>query len=298
LRHIVTLLLPLLVGTLALSQGAGAATQAKPAKKSGFAQTVCSRAEKEADANGIDKAFLIRLLYKESLFNPNAVSPKGAQGLAQFMPETAARVGLADPFDPEQAITSSAKFLRTLKNEFGNLGLAAAAYNAGEQRVRNWLAGKGGMPLETQDYVAFITGKEVAEWREATAAHPIPAIGKRDSFSANCVQLASRTVIVVGKRVAKRAGLPGIVTAKPKPWGAMLTADFSETRALAMFNRLKLRFPNKLGTKRPMVVRKKDLSRGTKAIAAVMLGANSQAEAIATCRSLVSDGIPCVVKKN
>jgi hypothetical protein len=286
----VTLLLPLLLGTLALSQVAGAATQSKPTKKSAFAQTVCSRAEKEADANGIDKAFLIRLLYKESLFNPNAVSPKGAQGLAQFMPATAARVGLVDPFDPEQAITSSAKFLRTLKNEFGNLGLAAAAYN--------WLAGKGGMPLETQDYVAFITGKEVAEWREATAAHPIPAIGKRDSFSANCVQLASRTVIVVGKRVAKRAGLPGIVTAKPKPWGAMLTADFSETRALAMFNRLKLRFPNKLGTKRPMVVRKKDLSRGTKAIAAVMLGANSQAEAIATCRSLVSDGIPCVVKKN
>jgi hypothetical protein len=298
LRQTLTLFLPIVFALLAASHVAHGATQPKPAKKVSFAQTVCSKAEKEADANGIDKAFLIRLLYKESLFNPNAVSPKGAQGLAQFMPETAQRVGLADPFDPEQAITSSAKFLRTLKNEFGNLGLAAAAYNAGEQRVRNWLAGKGGMPLETQDYVAFITDKEVAEWREAAAAHPIPSIGKRDTFAANCVQLASRTVVVVGKRVVKRAGLPGIATAKPKPWGSMLTADFSESRALAMFNRLKLRFPNKLGTKRPMVVRKKDLSRGTKAIAAVMLGANSQAEAIATCRSLVSDGIPCVVRKN
>jgi Transglycosylase SLT domain len=296
LRH----LLPFLFAMFALSSFVFAAAETKkPAKKGGFAQTVCSKAELEADANGIDKAFLIRLLYKESLFNPNAVSPKGAQGLAQFMPETAARVGLADPFDPEQAIASSAKFLRVLKNEFGNLGLAAAAYNAGEGRVRNWLAGKGGMPLETQDYVAFITGKEVVEWRESTAAHSIPSIGKNDSFAKNCLQLASRTIIVVGKRVARRAGLPGVAIAvKPKPWGAMLTADFSETRALAMFNRLKLRFPGKLGTQRPMVVRKKDLSRGTKAIAAVMLGANTQAEAITKCRSLVSDGIPCVVRKN
>ncbi len=282
---------------LALSLPALAATQPVPGKKPSFAQTVCTRAEKEADANGIDKAFLIRLLYKESLFNPNAVSHKGAQGLAQFMPETAKRVGLDDPFDPEQAISASARFLRTLKNEFGNLGLAAAAYNSGEQRVRNWLAGKGGMPLETQDYVAFITGKEVAEWRESSATHAIPAIGKSDSFAKNCVQLASRTRIVVGKRVVRRAGLPATYE-KPKPWGSMLTADFSETRALAMFNRLKLRFPGKLGTQRPMVVRKKNLSRGTRAIAAVMLGANSQQEAIAKCRSLVSDGIPCVVRKN
>jgi Transglycosylase SLT domain len=265
--------------------------------KLSFAQTVCTAAEREANANDIDKSFFIRLLFKESLFNPNAVSPKGAQGLAQFMPETAARVGLDDPFDPEKAIKASAKFLAGLKQRFGNLGLAAAAYNAGEGRVDNWLASKGGMPLETQDYVAFITGKEVADWRLASASHPIPAIGKSDVFSKNCILLASRTRVVSGKRVARRAGLPA-VTIKRQPWGSMLTADFSEARALAMFNRLKLRFPAKIGKERPMVIRKKDLSRGTKAMALVMLGAPSQAAAISRCRALVSEGIPCVVRKN
>jgi hypothetical protein len=284
---------------VAASNGSPSTKTKTPEKQTvlGFSQKVCAAAEREADANSLDKAFFIRLLYKESLFNPNAVSPKGAQGLAQFMPETAARVGLDDPFDPEKAIRASARFLAGLKLRFGNLGLAAAAYNAGEARVDNWLAGTGGMPYETQDYVAFITGKEIAEWRERSAAHPIPSIGKADTFAKNCVALASRTRVVVGKRIASRSGLPGITT-KPQPWGAMLTADFSESRALAMFNRLKLRFPAQIGKQRPMVVRKKILSRGTKPLAMVMLGAKSQAEAISKCRGLVSEGIPCVVKKN
>src|SRR5205814_6611619 len=66
-----------------------------------------------------------------------AVSPKGAEGIAQFMPGTAAERGLANPFDPEQAIPHAARFLAELKRRFGNLGMAAAAYNAGPARVRS-----------------------------------------------------------------------------------------------------------------------------------------------------------------
>ena len=79
--------------------------------------------------------FFIRLLFQESGFKPDVVSRAGAQGIAQFMPETAATVGLDNPFDPMQAIAASARLLRNLVRQFGNLGLAAAAYNAGPRRI-------------------------------------------------------------------------------------------------------------------------------------------------------------------
>ena len=62
-------------------------------------------------------------------------SPKGAEGIAQFLPSTASWHGLADPFDPTESLWHSAAYLRELLNRFGNLGLAAAAYNAGPARV-------------------------------------------------------------------------------------------------------------------------------------------------------------------
>jgi soluble lytic murein transglycosylase-like protein len=63
------------------------------------------------------------------------------------MPTTAAERGLLDPFDPVQALPKAAQFLRELKDQFGNLGLAAAAYNAGPARVRGWLAGARSLSL-------------------------------------------------------------------------------------------------------------------------------------------------------
>src|SRR6516225_8232539 len=78
--------------------------------------------------------FFIRLIWQESRFNPSAVSFNGAQGIAQFMPGTARQRGLEDSFDPGRAIPKSAELLRDLNREFGNLGLATAAYNAGSGR--------------------------------------------------------------------------------------------------------------------------------------------------------------------
>ena len=67
----------------------------------------------------------------ESNFNPNAVSPAGAQGIAQFMPATAAAYGLRDPFDPVAAIDAQARLMGELLGQFGSVELALAAYNAG-----------------------------------------------------------------------------------------------------------------------------------------------------------------------
>ncbi len=74
-------------------------------------------------------------LYAESGFNPFATSPAGAQGIAQFMPATARGMGLADPFDPDQAIDAQAHLMRDLLRQFGTVSLALAAYNAGPAPV-------------------------------------------------------------------------------------------------------------------------------------------------------------------
>ncbi len=86
-------------------------------------------------------------------------------GVAQFMPATAAAYGLNNPFDHSQALPASARLLRELRQQFGNLGLAAAAYNAGPKRVLDWLAKKRKLPQETQHYVLTITGRPAERWR-------------------------------------------------------------------------------------------------------------------------------------
>src|SRR5262249_62093868 len=93
----------------------------------------------------------------------------GAQGIAQFMPKTADERGLANPFDPEEAIPKSAALLADLKQRFGNFGLAAAAYNAGPARVANWLAGHADLPVETRRYVLTISQRPVEDWVAAAA---------------------------------------------------------------------------------------------------------------------------------
>jgi hypothetical protein len=107
------------------------------------------------------------------------VSPAGAQGIAQFMPETAAEMGVDNPFDPLPAIRASARLLRGLVQQFGNLGLAAAAYNAGPKRIQDWLAKKGKLPQETQGYVRSITGRAAERWTAAQAGSPAVKIPRR-----------------------------------------------------------------------------------------------------------------------
>lgn len=130
-----------------------------------FIAKVCRQIERHAAEQALPPGFLAKLIWKESWFDPNAISPKGAEGIAQFMPATAARWGLENAFDPMQAIDASATLLGHLHRGYGNLGLAAAAYNAGERRVDAFLAGRSGLPRETLDYVAAITGVEAAIWK-------------------------------------------------------------------------------------------------------------------------------------
>ena len=104
---------------------------------------------------GIPEDLFLRLVQQESGWNPNARSHKGATGLAQLMPGTAAKLGV-NPHDPVQNLHGGARYLRMMYNQFGNWRLALAAYNAGPGAVAKY----GGIPpyRETMNYVRVIAG--------------------------------------------------------------------------------------------------------------------------------------------
>ena len=133
------------------------------------ADEVCRTLEEAAAENTLPVEFFARVIWQESRFNASAVSPKGAAGIAQFMPRTADWHGLADPFDPIEALRHSASYLRELRDQFGNLGLAAAAYNAGPGRVSAWLTSHRPLPGETRNYVTTVTGRTADEWASPSA---------------------------------------------------------------------------------------------------------------------------------
>ncbi|NYZ72587.1 lytic transglycosylase domain-containing protein [Brucella abortus] len=162
-----------------------------PDKPAPTVNRICQLIGANAEAHGIPKDFFARLIWKESRFDHNAVSPVGAQGIAQFMPYTAKERGLVDPFDVEQAIPASAGFLRDLKDAFGNWGLAAAAYNAGAGRVSSWMRTGGFLPLETEDYVLDITGApadDFAAGQEVVNRPLDPKLGFHDACRSSALQ--------------------------------------------------------------------------------------------------------------
>jgi transglycosylase-like protein with SLT domain/sporulation related protein len=144
---------------------------------SNLQDSVCLMIEAAGRAHDLPQEFFARVIWQESRFRSDTVGPRrrngqSAQGIAQFMPTTAAERGLLDPFDPVQALPKAAQFLRELKDQFGNLGLAAAAYNAGPARVRGWLAGTRRLSAETRNYVAAVTGVPADEWAKGGARKP------------------------------------------------------------------------------------------------------------------------------
>lgn len=107
--------------------------------------------------NGLDPRFVYALIEQESRFNPCAVSPKGAQGLMQIMPDTQRLLGLADPFDPEHNIAAGTRYLKAMLTKYQTEVMALAAYNAGPGAVDR----HGGVPPyeETKDYVLRVVNR-------------------------------------------------------------------------------------------------------------------------------------------
>lgn len=158
---------------------------------------VCALIESSARTNSLPVDFLARLIWQESRFKPDVIGVDTragrAQGIAQFMPATAAEHNLIEPFNPVEALPKSAEFLAQLRAQFGNLGLAAAAYNAGPKRVQDYLAGTRTLPVETRNYVMIITGKPVQAWGPPATQQQGTGTGTVDSepHNLNCQDLVA-----------------------------------------------------------------------------------------------------------
>jgi hypothetical protein len=257
--------------------------------KTAYAAEVCGLLSLHAQRNKLPVDFFTRLIWKESIFDARAVSPVGAEGIAQFMPGTAKLRGLKNSFDHREALAAAAEYLAFLTGKFGNLGLAAAAYNFGEDGTSAWLANRRTLPAETEDYVLAITGHAAAEWRSPAATLAIPGLGGGGSFAENCAKLVLREMLP-----------PSPITPRSltKPWGVVIAGGFSEARTLASFERTKSRYATLLNDELPMVVRTRDLSRGRKLLVRIMIGRNSRQEAEDLCAKLRSQNGACIVDKN
>jgi soluble lytic murein transglycosylase-like protein len=274
----------------AVTLAAGAPAGAEPSSALGpppvTIDRVCDLIETHAERNNLPKDFFARLIWKESRFDPNAVSPAGAEGIAQFMPGTAALRGLDDSFDIEKAIPASARYLGELKSGFGNLGLAAAAYNAGENRVSRWLNSGGFLPIETEDYVFDIMGDFVYKFSEAGYVGNVQPIDPKTSFRDAC-----RRLPVIQSTVTAMA------TVNIKPWGVQVAGNFRRAAAIKQWQRLKGRFSALLADYEPVVSRVRT-PIGRRGIYAVRIGVDNRANADIICQQLRGAGGSCVVVRN
>ncbi|MFN3688028.1 lytic transglycosylase domain-containing protein [Salinarimonas sp.] len=263
-------------------------------------EAVCRMIEGAARANDLPIGFLTRLIWQESSFRPHVVSHAGAQGIAQFMPGTAAERGLADPFDPEQAIPKAAELLSDLKARFGNKGLAAAAYNGGPRRVSDWLAARGGLPLETRDFVMRITSRSAEDWAAlAGGAVELPAQSAEDEEAAAAAEEDERCLTLVALlRGPGLPGAPGPALSPFAPWGVQLAGNFVRERALATFERARRQVASVVGDAQPMVIGTRMRTRGGAPFYRVRLPAQTRAEAEALCRRIRDAGGACVVVRS
>ncbi len=248
--------------------------------------TLCGALEAASTRSGLPHAFFARLIWQESRFDPAARSPVGAQGVAQFMPATAAERGLADPFEPARALDESAAYLKDLRERFGNLGLAAAGYNAGPGRVARWLAGRASLPQETLDYVAIVTGHAASEWRDP---HP-PELDPEPGFS--CLAFAGGA----GRRLTPASGTGEADGPPPKPWATILFASFNKAAVLAEWQIARAKFADTLGPLTPSLRRRRFGVPVRKYV--VQIEADDRASSDRLCKRLEAVGGICEVLRN
>jgi Transglycosylase SLT domain/SPOR domain len=270
---------------------------AETARETDTREAMCLMIESAARANDLPLEFFARVIWQESRFQSDAVGPvtrggQRAEGIAQFMPGTANERRLLDPFDPVQALPKSAEFLNELRSQFGNLGLAAAAYNAGPRRVQEWLAGTGPMPLETRNYVVAITGTTVDDW--ATS-------GKNGKMPDRAPSTSCRGLMALLKRAPNSFITEleqHVKLGADRPWGVQLAAGFNRDRALSLYARAMKRLSAVIGDQDPSLLGSLFRSRGTRTFYQVRIGADTRPAADDLCNRIRRAGGACLVLRN
>src|SRR6201996_8159108 len=259
---------------------------------------MCLMVEAAARANDLPVEFFARVIWQESRFQSDAVGPmtrsgQRAQGIAQFMPGTATERRLLDPFDPVQALPKSAEFLSQLRDQFGNLGLAAAAYNAGPRRIQDWLAGSGSMPQETRHYVAVITGATVEEWQAAGRGGKVSDRAVAHTSCQDLMALLKRAPNYFVSRLEA-----SVQEGAVQPWGVQLAGGFDRDLAMAMYSRAMAKLRDVIGDQAPTLLSAQNRNRGMRPFYQVRIGADTRPAADDLCTRIRRAGGACFVLRN
>ncbi|CAN7653265.1 lytic transglycosylase domain-containing protein [Rhizobium rhizogenes] len=257
-------------------------------RKESYNRDLCKAIDYFARANKLPPDYLARLIWRESTFRPDAISPKGAQGIAQFMPGTARLRGVRDSYDLLEALGKAAVYLDELRSRFGNLGLAAAAYNAGENGLANFL-GSGSLPYETRSYVTAITAYTVEQWKDDPPDIAAPELDKGKPFLESCMALAGTRRL---KQVALEQERPWA------PWGVQLAEHFQPGAARRLFSLDVSKLPAPLNKEKPLIVRQRNRDFGFRVRYAARIGRETRVEAEAVCAQIRQQGGTCLVFKN
>jgi hypothetical protein len=248
---------------------------------------ICHALEQSAAVKALPAEFFARVIWQESRFDALAISPKGAAGIAQFMPRTASWHGLADPFDPVESLRHSAAYLRELLDRFGNLGLAAAAYNAGPGRVNAWLTSHRALPAETRNYVALVTGWTADEWASSS---PPEKADTTIPQGIPCTRLAN--LILAPKQERQR------IAAYIPRWGIPLAAHLSERTAWAIYRDRLKRFGPLIGDREPIAVHKEIPGMGHAKRYIITIADDDRRPLDKLCQKLIAADATCDVMRN
>lgn len=270
----------LVVGVIAGASGMpGVLAQSQPQEP--MEQAICRLVETAAKGHDLPVAPFTRLIWRESSLAGTAESHAGSAGLVPAMPKTAGPSAAPVPFDPEAAIPAAARHLVGLRDRFGNLGLAAAGYSAGPDAVARWLEGGPGLPEPTQDYVRFVSGRAVEDWRAGPSA-----VAPRET--AGCPATVSGI----------RANAPSLMEGAYAPYGVQLSGNTTKESAIRSYQDVAARFPALLGDQATLVVGSSLPSRGRGAYYRVRLPAPDGRSASAFCERLRQAGGTCIVLRN
>ena len=252
-----------------------------------FVYDTCNAIATFADRHGLNRDFFARLIWQESRFDPNALSHANARGIAQFIPQTAKLRGLADPYNPADALEHSAQYLAEMVQRYGNEGMAAIGYNGGERRAKGFLEGRG-LASETIAYVPIITGLSAETWRDAPPEDHDFRLSKTEPFHAACT------------RMARKRRLTPLTPPEPllKAWGVQVGFGVSKGSARDKVKRQTAACRSRASKERLDLVYRKNRVSGRKGFYFAQFGRDSRKGAQSLCDGLRRQGCVCLVVKN
>lgn len=252
-----------------------------------FVHDTCKLIETVAARHGLDRDFFTRLIWQESRFDPFAKSHAGAMGIAQFIRSTADRRGLADPYNPADALEHSAQYLAEMSRRYGNVGLAAVGYNGGERRAEGLIEGKGGLAQETVDYVRIITGSGHEAWLQEPPTERDLRLSRTERFATACHALAKE------RRLSPPQTEPGL-----KPWGVQIAFGTSKSAAKSKYESRTQQCPALFKGETADYVFEKSRASSSKGYYFARIGRDTNQSAWAFCKKLKASGCLCAVYRN